>query len=362
MTTVTLRQRTTKAGKIYLYLDYYPAIFNPRTFKTTRHESLGIRLYSNPKNAREKKYNEMMLEQGEAIRCKRQVEIINEQYGFLDKTTKGEDFLEYFHKAALRKSIKWMSTYKHFKNFMKGKCTFGALSVGLCDRFKEYLTTEPIGKWNRKLSQNTASAYFCVFQSMLKDAYRAKMLQENLNDYLESIPSKRTHKPFLTLDEVRRLKETPCEAEVLKNASIFSILTGLRRSDVMSLKWEHICKAPDGGPCIIKKIEKSDRVEVNYISEEALSYCGPRSFGLVFKGLTATMTYTQLPKWVARAGITKHVTFHTFRHTNATLLSAAGIDIYTVSKMLNHKNVGTTQIYADIVDERKRQAANAITI
>jgi len=74
------------------------------------------------------------------------------------------------------------------------------------------------------------------------------------------------------------------------------------------------------------------------------------------------MTYTYLPQWVAEAGIDKHVTFHIFRHTNATLLSSAGIDIYTVSRMLNHKNVGTTQIYADIVDDRKRVAANAIKL
>ena len=362
MITVTLRQKKTNTGNIYLYLDYHPAVFNPRTFKTIRRESLKIKLYADPKNAREKKYNEIMLEKGEAIRCKRQIELVNEQYGFLDKSTRGEDFLDYFYKASLKKSEKWMATYRHFKEFMKGKCTFGALSIGLCDKFKDYLLTAPIGKHKKKLHQNTASAYFCVLQSILKDAYRSKLLQENLNDYLESIPSKRSYRPFLTIEEVRKLKDTPCKIPVLKAASMFSILTGLRRSDIMTLEWSHISTAPDGGPCIIKTIEKSDRVEVNYISEEALSYCGPRSSGLVFKGLTTSMTYTYLAQWVAEAGIDKHVTFHIFRHTNATLLSSAGIDIYTVSRMLNHKNVGTTQIYADIVDDRKRVAANAIKL
>ena len=54
--------------------------------------------------------------------------------------------------------------------------------------------------------------------------------------------------------------------------------------------------------------------------------------------------------------------FHSIRHTYATLLLSNGTDIYTVSKMLTHKNVGTTQIYAKIVDEKKRQAAESIKI
>jgi len=54
--------------------------------------------------------------------------------------------------------------------------------------------------------------------------------------------------------------------------------------------------------------------------------------------------------------------FHCFRHTYATLLLSNGTDIYTVSKMLTHKNVSTTQIYAEVIDGRKRQAAESISI
>ena len=57
-----------------------------------------------------------------------------------------------------------------------------------------------------------------------------------------------------------------------------------------------------------------------------------------------------------RAGITKVVSFHKSRHTFATLSLSSGIDIYTVSKLLGHKNLGMTQIYARVVDERKKQA------
>lgn len=74
------------------------------------------------------------------------------------------------------------------------------------------------------------------------------------------------------------------------------------------------------------------------------------------------MTQQPLKDWVASAGITKHITFHCFRHTFATLQVALGTDIYTVSKMLTHKNVSTTQIYADLVNAKKRESANKISL
>ncbi len=67
-----------------------------------------------------------------------------------------------------------------------------------------------------------------------------------------------------------------------------------------------------------------------------------------------------LPIWAKDAGINKHITFHVSRHTNATLMLSFGADIYTVSKLLGHTNVKTTQIYAKIVDENKRKAVNLI--
>jgi len=98
------------------------------------------------------------------------------------------------------------------------------------------------------------------------------------------------------------------------------------------------------------------------ISYEAIELCGERSTGTVFKGLTRSMVNYPLKKWIAEAGITKPITFHCFRHTYATLQIASGTDIYTVSKMLTHKNVTTTQIYADLVSAKKRETVNRISL
>ena len=73
------------------------------------------------------------------------------------------------------------------------------------------------------------------------------------------------------------------------------------------------------------------------------------------------LNYLRLPYSIPKS-FALLLSFHCFRHTYATLLLSSGTDIYTVSKMLTHKNVGTTQIYAKIVDEKKRQAADAIKL
>ena len=69
-----------------------------------------------------------------------------------------------------------------------------------------------------------------------------------------------------------------------------------------------------------------------------------------------------LKNWLKQAKINKHITFHCFRHSFATIQIAAGTDIYTVSKMLTHRNVSTTQIYAELVSEKKRESANKISL
>lgn len=105
-TKVTLRQRLLPSGKTTLYLDYYPAIRNPKTNRSQRHEYMGIYLYGNPTNQVQRNFNKTMLEKAELIRCRRQEQVINRQFGFIDHTQQREDFLAYFEgvcKNAMKK-------------------------------------------------------------------------------------------------------------------------------------------------------------------------------------------------------------------------------------------------------------------
>lgn len=360
---VALRRKPISQGRESLFLDYYPPLRDPETMKLIYKEFLGIYIFKNPTNQIQKEYNEEMLLRAEGIRAIRVQSVINEEYGFLDKRKLQEDFLSYFYKMALTKDQKWLRVYKHFELFVNGKCTFGEVTVDLCRKFRDYLLhAKQLKIDTRKITQNSAAGYFSTFRGLLKIAHRDKRIRENINEYLERIDTQDVKKNYLTLQELKKLAATPCNIPVLRLASLFSCLTGLRISDILRLHWGDITPASEGGYCIRIRTEKTETETTLPISDEALELCGTRTQGLVFKGLNRSMLQAPLKKWLNEAGIDKHITFHCFRHTFATLQIAMGTDIFTVSKMLTHKNVSTTQIYAELVNEKKRESANKISL
>ena len=362
-TKVFLRQRKLNSGKITLYLDYYPPLRDPITQDRVFRDYLGIYLVDNPKFAIEKEANKEKLRQANAIRSERELAIIRGQFDFLDKHKQKMDFLAYFRKKLESKDQKWIRVYDHFKNYCHGKCLMSDITVPFCEGFREYLLkAKHLKNESMDLSQNSAAGYWSTFRGCLKIAYHEKMLKENVNDFLESISGTSSRREYLTLEEVRQLANTPCDVPDLKNASLFSCLTGLRISDILALDWSNIVKAQDGGWCIRIRTEKTDTEATLPLTDEAYKLCGKRSTGPVFKNLKRYNTHAPLKEWVEAAGITKHITFHCFRHTFATLQVNEGTDIYTVSHLLTHANVGTTQIYADIVDKSMRDAVERIKI
>ncbi|WP_300879407.1 phage integrase SAM-like domain-containing protein [uncultured Duncaniella sp.] len=156
-TKVTLRQRLLPSGKITLYLDYYPVIRNPKTNRSQRHEYMGIYLYGNPTNQVQRNFNKTMLEKAELIRCRRQEQVINRQFGFIDHTQQREDFLAYFEGVCKKRYEKWKIVFIHFCKFTGGKCTFGDVTVDLCTRFREYLLTAKQLKHTEKTVSRSAS-------------------------------------------------------------------------------------------------------------------------------------------------------------------------------------------------------------
>ena len=100
------------------------------------------------------------------------------------------------------------------------------------------------------------------------------------------------------------------------------------------------------------------------ISDEALKLIeySPEKKGLVFKGLKRCWTQVPMKEWIRSVGITKNITFHSYRRTFATLQGAAGTDIRTIQSMMAHKSITTTQRYMKVVDSNKREASNKITL
>ena len=191
------------------------------------------------------------------------------------------------------------------------------------------------------------------------------MLPLDLNAKIESIKQADTKRTFLSLSELNQLVKADCPNPILKQASLFSALTGLRFSDIEKLKWSEVIHNKDSGYSLEFQQQKTKSNEYLPISEQAYSLLGepkePQQ--KVFEGLKYSAHQNSLLlKWVISAGIQKHLTFHSFRHTYATLQLEADTNLYTVSKMLGHKDIKTTQIYAKVVDQSKRQATNKITL
>ena len=139
----------------------YPGYRDESTMKVIRHESLGIYIYAKPKNQMEQKCNLNLTARAEAIRCRRFEAIVNERYDFFNKEKMKGNFLAYFKKLADKKNSKWQHVYMLFRTFTQGKCTFGEITVDLCNRFREYLLTAPQGLHkNRKLHINSAANYW----------------------------------------------------------------------------------------------------------------------------------------------------------------------------------------------------------
>jgi integrase len=376
-TKVTLRQKKISKGRQSLYLDFYPAIMHPETGEPTRREFLGLYVFEKVKNPINKIHNTETFQIGESIRQKREnflnkPEIYSEyEKEQLRKKEKGEQcFIEYFRKLANKRKTSnhdnWISALNYIEVFTKGKLKFADLNEKFLEDFKEYLLTTKSKKSDKAtLSQNSAVSYFNKVKAALKQAYKVGILQTDLNAKISPIKTAETRREYLTIEELNKLVKTPCRNDLLKRAALFSALTGLRFSDIQKMVWGELEYIEGQGYFLNFSQKKTKGIEYYPISEQAVNLLNQKGepTAKVFEGLKYSAYHNKhLFQWIGAAEITKDITFHCFRHTFATLQLFNGTDIYTVSKMLGHKDLKTTQIYAKIVDDTKRKAADKIKL
>jgi integrase len=376
-TKVKLRQKAISGNRQSLYLDFYPAIPHPETGEPTRREFLGLYLFDKAKNPIDKQHNKETLQLAEQIRQKKENHLnkpeIYTGYELEQKRIKelGEqNFVAYFKTLADKRKASnhdnWVSAYNYLETFTKGNLKFADLNEKFCNEFKEYLLTTKSNKSSKTtLAQNSAVSYFNKLKATLKQAYKDGYLTTDLNAKIEPIKQAETRRNFLTIEELNSLVKTECNNPLLKRAALFSALTGLRFSDIKNLVWGELEYIEGNGYFIQFKQQKTKGVEMMPISEQAYSLLGERKepTDKVFEGLTySAYENKHLYQRIGAAGITKDITFHCFRHTFATLQLSKGTDIYTVSKMLGHRELKTTQIYAKIIDQTKREAADKIQL
>lgn len=365
--TVTLRQRK-KGNKISLYLDYY-------NNGKRDYEYLGLYLTPVPEKGRltkaQKDENNKTLSLAENIRSKRHLEIQNEVYGFNDKGKLKGFFIMYMEILSQKKMDSkgnlgnWESTIKHLRKYNPKDVSFARLDSKYVEGFRDYLSKTARTPANKPLSTNSAHSYFNKFRAALKQAVKDGIIRTNPADQVNGLPVGESQREFLTLEELQSLVKCDCEIPILKTAFIFSCLTGLRWSDINKLVWSEVQHSDDNGWYIRFTQKKTKGIETLPISDQARKLLGEidKPTEKVFKGLKYSAWHNlKLQQWIMKAGISKTISFHCARHTYATLQLTLGTDIYTVSKLLGHKELKTTQVYAKIIDEKKMVAANKIKL
>ncbi len=357
---IRLREKELNNGDISLYLDIY---YNgKRTYEF-------LKLYIvKAKTPLVRISNKETYKLAESIRAKRQLEFQNGTYGFTSEFKQNTNFIEYFKKLTEERKAStgnygnWDSTLKHIENFCKADTTFKDIDDDFVKRFKDYLLSEPLTKSNIKLSQNSAHSYFNKFRACIKQAYEDKIIPDNPTKRVKGIKQAKTHREYLTLDELKKIVKAECKYPVLKRAFLFSCLTGLRWSDIQKLTWSEVQKFNDGYRIIFQQ-KKTNELQYLDISQQARNLFGEAKEPdeKVFTGLKYSAYHNlELKRWTMRAGINKHITFHSGRHTFAIIQIDLGTDIYTLSKLLGHSILETTQIYSDVLDTKRKEAMNKI--
>lgn len=369
---IRLRQRKMPSGYTSLYLDIY--VNGRRSYEY-------LKMYLVPEKTRaDKEKNRDTLQMADAIRAKRVVELRNGLYGFKGQFATNTRFFDYYRSLCEKRHGNqesrgnwgnWYSCLHHLMIYEKNKnITFEDITPQWVQGFKDYLDNEAVA-WahdfrtrikDKPLKRNSKLSYFNKLRACLNQAFEERIIAVNPLRGIESFKAEDVTRMYLTIDEVKLLAQTPCEYPKIKAAFLFSCLTGLRRSDVLKLTWGDVYQQGEFTRIIFKQ-KKTSGQEYLDITQEAASLMGERGepSDHVFTDIhSPSCTNNAIKLWVARAGINKEITFHCGRHTFATMMLDLGTDIYTVSKLLGHRELTTTQIYAKVLDKNKQAAVSKI--
>lgn len=167
---------------------------------------------------------------------------------------------------------------------------------------------------------------------------------------------------FLSADEMERLLKVLAEWPSRDVASfvLVGLFTGLRKSEICKLRWEHVDLERKTLLIVDPKGKETATIP---ISDQAVAVIKeiPVTSEFVLPGPNGEMKRTFRDPWYRirqAAGLPANIRFHGMRHNFASWLVSSGIDLYTVSKLLNHKDVKTSTRYAHLSNDALRRAAN----
>lgn len=360
---IRLRQKEIANGNKSLYLDIYMRGIRRYEF---------LRLYLIPERTKEdRERNKETIRLANAIKAQRIIDLQSGRWGFDDKTNPSKvRFFDFMREQVERRKrgngrngnyLNWQGCVNLIAKYEKRNITIAEVTKQWLEGFIRFMDKYTSERTGEPLKQNTRVSYWRKVRCCMSEAQKQGIIRTNPCLRCDVMREEDSERNYLTLDEVRRLAQKPMHPDSLKRAFLFSCLTGLRKSDVQRLTWGDIHEDSEGTQIIFRQ-KKTHGMEYLHISQQARKLMGERQDNpqKVFKVSDSWHNNVLIDRWVRSAGIDKHITFHCARHTFATMMLTIGTDIYTTSKLLGHKNVKTTQIYARIIDEKKKNAVDNI--
>ncbi len=207
---VTLRKRITSAEKTAFYLDYNR---NGKRIK----EALNLFLYNNPKNKTEQYENKNTIELVERIRSERLIELQDKKFGTHRQDNGKQNFISYFkEKMEERRDSKgnydnWDAVHKFLKKCFGEVLYMDDVTIENATKFSKYLKDVARTKSDLPLSQNTKYSYLNKFKACLKLAYKERLINENVSEFIKGFKQGESNREYLTFEEVQKLAETDCQ-------------------------------------------------------------------------------------------------------------------------------------------------------
>ena len=360
---VKLRIKEVSNGRKSLYLDIY--INGKRRYEF-------LKLYLLPETTKQnKEKNKETMRLANAVKAKRVVEIQNGRFGFEKNDQSKTKLFPYVQKLIEQKkkhdtsgnSRNWQGFLNHLQIYERRNTLFIAeIDAEWLKGLQRYLDKAKSFKTQQTLSQNTKASYYKKMKAVLNQALKDGIINRNPAVSVDSMKSEESERTYLSIDEVRAIaKYDNPQLSYIRDAFLFSCLTGLRSSDIRNLTWSDVADTENGTEITFRQ-KKTHGMEYLYISNQARQLMGERKADKekVFKLPVQNHLNFLVSRIVYEVGIRKYITFHCARHTFATMMLTLGNDIYTTSKLLGHRSITTTQIYARIIDEKKKKAVESI--
>ena len=263
-------------------------------------------------------------------------------------------------------------TLTHLVNFLNKMqlqdISLNQLTRKFIERFENYLLSTPNKVTGRAMNRNTCSTYLKKIKAVINAAIRRELLTTNPFAGFKIKNHRSVNRTFLNMEEIELLKNHDLGGNLslqrVLDCFLFACYTGIRYSDLSKLTGKMVKKDANGLLWIALQQQKTGEdyqsPMLDYAIEIYNKYeANRKSTGLILPMLTNQKVNTALKVIANLVGIDKNVTFHASRHTFATTITLEqGVDLLSVSALLGHSSISSTQIYAKMTRNKKVDVIN----